>query len=74
MQWTKDQFDGLVDAEVQTNEDMGRSEALQPASQWWKEKFGRVARGGKPAHVDNTEELARWGRYAGDEQSEQDMV
>ena len=68
MQWTKDQFDGLVDAEVQTNEDMGRSEALQPASQWWKEKFGRVARGGKPTHANSTEELVGWGGCAGNGQ------
>ena len=56
-----DRFDGLMDAGVRTNEDMGRRGALQAACCETMEQFGRVAGQRKVARADNARELAEWG-------------
>ena len=68
------QFEGLMDAGVQTNEDTGRLGALQAA--WWMpvEEFSRVAGQRKAAHADSTRELAEWGGCAGNGQTLQDVI
>ena len=56
-----DQFDGLMDAGVRTNEDMGRCGALQVACWETMEEFGRVTGQRKVARTDSARELAEWG-------------
>ena len=65
MRWAKDRFEGLMDAGVQTNEDMGRRGALQAACWETMEEFGRVAGQRKGACADSARELAEWGGCVG---------
>ena len=56
-----DRFDGLMDAGVRMNEDMGRRGALQVACWETIEEFGRVAGQRKVARANSARELAEWG-------------
>ena len=67
-------FDGLMDAGVLTDEDMGRLGALQPACLMPMEEFSRVAGQRKVARVDNTRELAEWGGCTGNRRTLWDAV
>ena len=64
-----DRFDGLMDAGVRTNEDMGRRGALQAARWETNKEFGWVIGQRKVAHADSARELAEWGGCAGNGQT-----